>query len=127
MPYHISWPNNTFLARFSGTVSADEIEAVNHAFSGDARMESIRYSMWDFSHAEAIDMTDEAIEYAAAFDKGVAYIRRKLKGALIVSNAQVRAQLEKYLAVADDLLVDWDTRIFDDPETAISWLEGRST
>ena len=124
MPYAISWHNNSFLAEFSGTVTADEIEAVNNAFSGDARMESIRYSIWDFSNAEAIDMPDHEIEYAAAFDKGVAYVRPALKGALIVADNQIRTQIEKYLKLADDLAVNWDTRIFDKMETAKHWLEG---
>ena len=48
MSYSVSWPENTFLAVFVGTITADEIEAVNHAFSGDERMETIRYSIWTF-------------------------------------------------------------------------------
>ena len=123
MTYVISWPNDSFLVEFSGKVTAAEIEAVNHAFSGDERIESIRYALWDFSHASAIDMPDAEIEYAAAFDKGVTYVRPHLRGALVVSNDQVRAQLEKYLAFADDLDVDWDTRIFDTIGSARDWLE----
>lgn len=74
MPYVISWPQTTFLAEFEGTVTADEIEAVNHAFSGDERMEKFRYSVWDFSLASSVDMPEHEIEYAAAFDKGVSIV-----------------------------------------------------
>ncbi len=124
MPYKTSWPQNTFLAELSGRITAKEIEAVNHAFSGDARVESVRYSIWDFSQVESIDMPVHEIENAAAFDKGVTYVRRTLKGALIVTNDHVRVQIEMYLAIADDLEVNWDTRIFDNIEVARDWLEG---
>ena len=126
MSYSISWPDNTFLAEFVGTITADQIEAVNHAFSGDERMDSIRYSIWDFSRADAIDMPEDDIEYAAAFDKGVSVVRPTLRGALIVSNDHVRKPIEAYLAVADDLDVNWDTRIFDSMSAAKHWLDGHS-
>jgi hypothetical protein len=123
MTYAISWPGNTFLARFFGVITADDVEAVNHAFSGDARMETVRFSIWDFSQASSIDMPEHEIEYAAAFDKGVSAVRPTLRGALIVNNDQIRKGIEKYLAIADDLDVKWDTRIFDDMQTARNWLE----
>ncbi len=126
MPYSISWPDNTFLAQFSGTITAKEVEEVNHAFSGDMRMEVVRYSIWDFSGATSVAMPVNEIEYAAAFDKGVTYTRSSLKGALIVTNDHVRDVVEKYLEVADDLQVNWDTRVFDNIETARIWLDGRS-
>ncbi len=88
-------------------------------------MESVRYSIWDLSRASSIDMHDHEIEEAAAFDKGTSYVRRTLRGALIVSSDHVRARVEKYMAYAGDLDVNWDTRIFDKMETARSWLEGR--
>lgn len=125
MAYVISWPDDTFLARFAGRVTADEIEAVNHVFSGDARMESVRYSIWDFSLADIVDMPVQEIENAAAFDKGVTYVRKHLRGALIVRNTHIRAQLESYLAVANELEVKWDTRIFETIEQARNWLEDR--
>ncbi len=126
MPYSISWPDNTFLAQFSGRITAKEVDEVNHAFSGDMRMEVVRFSMWDFSGATSVDMPLDDIEDAAAFDKGVTYTRSSLRGALIVANDQVRDAVEKYLAVADDLQVNWDTRVFDNIETARIWLDGCS-
>lgn len=126
MPFVISWPQNTFLAEFEGTITADEIEAVNNAFSGDERMEKIRYSVWDFSLASSIDMPELEIEDAAAFDKGVSLVRPKLKGALIVSNDKVRASIEQYLSVANELNVEWDTRIFESMLSSKTWLEGHS-
>ncbi len=126
MSFAISWPENTFLAEFSGVVTADEIEAVNNAFSGDGRMDTIRYSIWDFSRAASIEMPEQEIEYAAAFDKGVTAVRKTLRGALIANNPQVKERLNVYLAIAEDLGVDWDTRLFDTMESAEAWLEGRA-
>lgn len=126
MSYSISWSGNTFLAEFAGKITPNEIEAVNDLFSGDERLEMIRYSIWDFSRASSIEMPDYEIEYAAAFDKGVTTVRKDLRGALIANNDQVREQLEKYLAMADELSVNWDTRLFDNLQTAKAWLEGRS-
>lgn len=126
MSYAISWPENTFLAEFVGNITAREIEAVNHAFSGDARMDDVRYSIWDFSRASSIEMPEHEIEEAAAFDKGVSVVRKTLRGALIASNDPVRERLEKYLAIAASLDVRWDTRLFNDIQTAKDWLEGRS-
>ena len=123
MSYAISWPENTFLAKFVGKITAREIEAVNYAFSGDARMEHVRYSIWDFSRASSIEMPEQEIEDAAAFDKGVSAVRKTLRGALIASNNQVKARLEEYLAIASNLDVHWDTRLFDDIQTARGWLE----
>ena len=126
MTYAISWPENTFLAEFSGVVTADEIEAVNHAFSGDERMDTVRYSIWDVSYAVSIDIPEHEIEYAAAFDKGVSAVRKALRGALIASNSQVKERLKDYLAIAEDLSVNWDTRLFDNMESAKGWLDGHS-
>ena len=126
MPYAITWTENTFLAEFVGTITARDIEAVNHVFSGDARMDDVRYSIWDFSHASSIEIPEHEIEEAAAFDKGVSIVRQTLRGALIASNDQVKGCLEKYLAMASNLDVHWDTRLFDDIETARGWLEKHS-
>lgn len=123
MPYTFSWPENTFLATFSGRVTAEDIERVNHAFSGDARMESVRYSIWDFSLAESIQMPVSEIENAAAFDKGATYARHNLRGALICTNEAVKQKLEMYLDIANDLEVNWDTRIFESIQSARCWLD----
>jgi hypothetical protein len=127
MPYKYSWPDNTFLAEFSGTTTAREIAAVNHAFSGDPRIDSVRYSVWDFSQVTMIDMSRNEIEEAAAFDKGLTYTKRHLKGALIAVNDQVRTQIETYMAAAQSLDVSWDTRIFDKLEVARAWLEAEAS
>ena len=124
MPYVLSWPDETFLAEFAGLVTAREIEAVNHAFSGDARMDYVRYSVWDFSRVTSIEIPDHEVVYAAAFDKGVTSVRNTLRGALIASDPNVRRRLQDYLAAAERLTVEWDTRLFYDMRSAIDWLEG---
>lgn len=124
MPYTVSWPGHTFLAEFTGTVTAAEVEAVNLAFGGDARMETVRYSIWDFSRATAIDMPRVEVEDAAAFDKGVAEVRPSLRGAMVACCAAVRAPIETYLATAEALGIGWDTRVFDNLVAAKAWLEG---
>jgi len=122
--FSISWPDNTFLAEFAGQITAEEIEVVNHAFSGDERLDTVRYSIWDFSGASSLEMPPYEIEYAAAFDKGVSVGRKNLRGALIASNDEVKDCIEKYLAIADALDVNWDTRHFDNIQAAKDWLEG---
>jgi hypothetical protein len=124
VPFVVSWPDNTFLAEFAGKVTVGDVEAVNYAFSGDARMDTVRYSIWDFSRATAIDMPEQEVVYAAAFDKGVTAVRRTLKGALIASDGEIRRNLLHYLAAAHDLEVGWDTRLFTDLQSALHWLEG---
>jgi hypothetical protein len=61
MPFAITWPDNTFRVDFEGTITEREIEAVNNAFAGDYRMETVRYSIWDFSRASSIDMPDHEV------------------------------------------------------------------
>ncbi len=123
MPFVVSWPDRTFLARFEGIVTANEIEAVNHLFSGDERLDRVRYSIWDFSSASSVEVPEQEIEYAAAFDKGVSNVKAQLKGALIAACDPVKAKLEAYLSIAKDLDVGWDTRLFDTMDAARAWLE----
>lgn len=68
---------------------------MNHAFSGDASVDTSRYSIWNLSRASSVDMTEEEIVYAAAFDKGFKAVRKSMRGALIASNTQVRRRLEE--------------------------------
>ncbi len=126
MPYTVSWPANTFLAEFTGIVTAAEVEAVNLAFGGDARMETVRYSIWDFSGASAIDMPRMELEDAAAFDKGVSEVRPVLKGALVATCDAIRRAIDTYLVTAGELGVGWDTRVFGSLAAARAWLEGDS-
>lgn len=123
MPFVVSWSDRTFLARFEGVVTAGEIEAVNHLFSGDERMDRVRSSIWDFSAASSVEVPEQDIEYAAAFDKGVSTVKPQLKGALIADRDPVKAKLVAYLSIAKDLDVGWDTRLFDTLEAARAWLE----
>src|SRR5512133_814386 len=108
MSYRISWPDNTFLAEFSGRISALEVESVNHAFSGDARRDNVRYQIWDLSRVTSYEVPEHEIVYAAAFDKGVTAVRSNLRGAMVASDEQIRERIEKYLAVAKELDIGWD-------------------
>lgn len=122
MPYATQWTKEGFEASFWGVVSGDEIEAVNNAFTGDIRFETVRHALWDMSRITSLAMGEADVEYAAATDKGASGIRANLKGAIIVADGPVRTLVEQYLAVSENLENTWETRLFTDPEAARAWL-----
>ncbi len=122
MPHRIRWEDEGFFAEFSGEVSSWEIDAVNEAFTGDPRFDTVRFALWDMSGIVRLTISDGEIETAAATDKGASIIRRSLRGAIVVPAGHVRERVEHYLAVSGDLENTWDTRLFDDIESALRWL-----
>ena len=123
MPYQTRWENEGFFADFSGEVSSREIEAVNNEFTGSPDFDTVRFALWDMSCVERLVVTEADIETAAATDKGASVVRRTLRGAIVVPEGRVREIVEQYLAVSSELENTWDTRLFDDIDSARRWLE----
>lgn len=123
MPYRTNWDNNSFYAEFSGEVLEAEIDEVNVEFLGDARFETVRYSLWDMSHITKLTIADSKIDYAAAIDKGASITRPVLRGAIVVPEAgHVRESVERYLEISAQIDTSWDTRLFTDAAAARKWL-----
>ncbi|MBK9018978.1 MAG: hypothetical protein IPL72_02845 [Sulfuritalea sp.] len=82
----------------------------------------MRFALWDMSRIVRLNIGDEEIETAAATDKGASIIRSSLRGAIVVPDGHVRERVEHYLSVSGDLENIWDTRLFDNIESALRWL-----
>ncbi|MGB4065097.1 MAG: hypothetical protein WBK19_14830 [Azonexus sp.] len=123
MPHRINWTNCNFEAEFFGEVSAAEIDVVNMVFCGDDRFDMVRTSIWDMSRITKLTMELSEIEYAAAIDKGASKSKASLKGAIVVPGGHVRQLVESYLSISNELDNEWDTRLFDNIESARKWIE----
>jgi len=123
MPHRINWKNSNFEAEFFGEVSAAEIDEVNMIFCGDERFDMVRTSIWDMSRITQLTIEFGEIEYAAAFDKGASTSKASLKGAIVVPDSHVRQLVETYLSISNELDNGWDTRLFDNIESARKWIE----
>ncbi len=122
MPYQTRWEQEGFFAEFSGEVPSWEIEAVNHEFTGNPKFDTVRFALWDMSRIERLVVSEADIETAAATDQGASVVRRTLRGAIVVPEGRVREIVEQYLAVSSELENTWDTRLFDDIDSARRWL-----
>ena len=83
----------------------------------------VRTSIWDMSRITQLTMDFGEIEYAAAFDKGASKSKALLKGAIVVPDGHVRQLVETYLSISNQLDNGWDTRLFDNIESARKWIE----
>jgi hypothetical protein len=69
MAYKIIWEEKGFVATFSGTVTEQEVKAVNDIMYGDKRFNTISYQMADYTDATDIRISPRDAKIIGVLDR----------------------------------------------------------
>lgn len=121
MAYRLAWEPNGALKSFHGFVTSDEFSASIAAFQGDARFDTARYSINDFSDVDGHNITEGDVRRFAAFAVGAFHSNRRIRIAVVTSDPGIRALVELY---ASPGLAPFPVGIFTTVAEARGWAMG---
>jgi len=126
MKYEIQWgPADEATARYAGHLNRALLDKVDAQLCSDARFDKVKKLIFDFSSVDTFDTTMEDVEELAYTNSVVGSYKNHLYCAYIAPpDADLRRQLEHYVAVIKGLNQRWAFRIFDDLAEARNWLAG---
>ena len=122
MPYTIGWESHGIHSRFTGDVTGKEIIAHGAKLHGDARFDSVRFIIADFSGTQQLTITLDEVKEIAARDAVAALSNPRVRVA-IVSNSET-VDVGSALYKSDNANSTWKAEIFRTLEEARRWAEG---
>lgn len=84
MAYQIEWTKTAVTVTLHGEINIEELDEANGKLHGDARIEDMKYNVWDFLDADLGPITKIEIEDTAAIDMVASRSVHKMKVALAV-------------------------------------------
>ena len=123
MAYHIIWKKEGAILTFSGGLSIEEINKANGILHGDPRIESHKYTIWDFSGASLSSITEDEIDQPAATDSAAASYVNKMKVMLVVQEAHATKVCNRYIETAKQFISNWEFAIFNSMVGATMWID----
>lgn len=120
MAYRLEWEPRGAYKSFHGFVTSDEFSASIAAFQGDARFDTARYSINDFSDVDGHGVTESDVRRFAAFAVGAFNTNRRIRIAIVTTDPGIRALVEFY---ASPGLAPFPLAIFATLPDARAWAE----
>ncbi|MEQ9824374.1 MAG: hypothetical protein ABQ298_08315 [Puniceicoccaceae bacterium] len=120
MPYQISWEDRGLRWRFYGKVTSQECVQSNLDIYGDARFDSLRYQIADFSEVTELSLNERDMQKIAYLDKAACRSNPRIKVALVAPSETARELLQAYTHHASDS--PWQSQVFSTVEQAEQWL-----
>jgi hypothetical protein len=121
MAYELFWEERGVLWKFAGKVSSQEALKSNLDIYGDARFDSLRYEIADFSDVVDFEMNELDIKKVAFFDKAASKSNARIKVALVAPTPIAKALLEQYAVHSDPS--PWEVCLFEKLDEARAWLD----
>ena len=122
MSYQLAWEKNGVHSSFEGILSPEIHREALNALFGDARVDGIDYIIGDFSGVNSNLLNEKDIEYPLAMTSGAASYLKQLKVALVSEDEVINALCLRYIELSEHLNIGWKVRLFDDLESARSWV-----
>ena len=122
MAHNTTWEERGIYWKFSGHVSAVEVEEADNEMYGDPRFDEIKYFIWDMTDASELGMTESDSDFPAGTDRAAAYTNKNLNGALVSNNEQIRKRFKRYIEVSSEIGNPWKLKIFNNLEDARAWV-----
>lgn len=95
MPYTLTWEAQGIVRTFSGHVTTSEFARAQAEMYGDARFESTRYALIDFSAATQLVHTASDVEEITATTHGAYLTNPHLRVAVVTTDAGMKALLAR--------------------------------
>ena len=126
MPYELRYENDGrgLVVVFTGGIISDEvITAVVDMYSRDD-VDLLRYSVWDFSRIERLDLTEEKLRRIGMMDKQAAAAIPHQKVALVGTDEIFQGSDRRY-AIYAEVWAGFEVGVFADVEATRRWLAAR--
>ena len=122
MPFTINWEERGVVTVFHGIVDILEVLEADRCFYNDSRSDAAEYQITDFTQGELGEVDESLIGKIAALDFGASQSIPNLKVALIATDPYVKELCKKYIELSQDIQSSWEFKIFEDMDTARSWV-----
>ncbi len=122
MAYEVVREPRGVYCRFMGVASDDDLRQVNLAIVGDPGFESLEYQIADFTDADKLAFSSEAIRLAAATDRDSSMRNSKMRVAIVGPQKMLLGLANMYRAHFDLKGGKWEQGHFDTLDEARAWL-----
>jgi len=122
MPNQIIWENEGVLSSYDGEFTPETHSAGLNALFGDPRIDTIKYMIGDYTEVHGDLLTEEYVDYPVAMTAGAALYLNNIKIALVAIDKKIIALCRLFIELSNKINPTWETRLFDDIETARSWI-----
>lgn len=123
MAYTVTWFENGFHAKFTGTLGFAGINGARSLFFEDERATHVRYMVYDFSDVETFILEELDPNYFAITDKGSNSYIREIQLALVAKDPSAQQLCKEYIKKSQTLGSTWMIKLFDNPADAQSWVD----
>jgi hypothetical protein len=120
MPYSINWEPDGIIWTFQRILTNRDVIEANLAIYGDPRFDDLRYQIVDLSGVERFDVSNEALQEAAAMDEAAALNNPNLVVAVVATGEEAMDVAETYEAAMGSSR--WKVRIFRSMKEAEQWV-----
>ncbi|NNF04627.1 MAG: hypothetical protein HKN17_09175 [Rhodothermales bacterium] len=124
MPYTTTWHDRGIEWKFSGHVTAAEIERANEEFFKDGRSDNARFQLVDLGEVESVEWEERDIKATAAYDIGAEATLKNIRLAYVTKDDEIRRLLEMYVDISRRLNSSWRFKGFEDVKAAREWARG---
>ena len=123
MPHRIIWESKQSVwTKFSGIVTYVETLNATNALYNNPRCDDVLHAYWDFTEIDGFVVDESEVEEMAFVDNAASLYLRPMKAAFILSDPDLVALAEQYIAQMRDLGSPWENRIFPSMEDARDWM-----
>ena len=124
MPHHLIWEEKGLYRKFIDSVSGEEVLNSILAIQGDARFDSIRYVVNDFSQIIDFEVSDLDIKKIVIVDNVAAMTNPNIKIAIVATYEPLLQWIELYCEKMEDSL--YECKIFDNIDEAYQWVPSKN-
>ncbi len=123
MTYHITWNEKGVILNLLGEINIQEINEANGIIQGDARLEDLKYQIWDLLEADLSPISKIQVEVPAAIDLAASKSVLKMKVAFIAQESHSVEVCQHYIKESKDLGSPWEFGLFNCMGNAMEWGE----
>ena len=114
------WENRGLFRNFTEKITATEILSFNLTIQGDARFDTLRYVINDFTHLSDFVGSENDIEAIAAIDDAASMSNPYIKVAIISTSESFLAWANFYCTKMEN--TSYDCKIFANKNDAYDWV-----
>lgn len=108
---------------FTGIVDTNELKQADAELYNDARLDRVRYSIWDASDVEVFNVQLDDMALFASTDTAASTYMHPVHVAFIAQDENVMQSIRYYIEQSLEFGNQWQMQLFDDIDDARQWLQ----
>lgn len=121
MAYTLTWEEEGVLCSYDGTITNDDLVGADSQIVNHPNFTYFRYGIADFSNVKNVEIESDGVTQTSQSDRKVASSNPDFRVAIVAPATVMKgfARMWELTGGADV----WETKIFDDLDSARSWLK----